>query len=1103
MPSVPLQPGDDATPPNGVSQDNLNGIALIIAASAGFSTAPPHAAFHPSAIHYDVNVSPAALILSTTIEFENPHFRVNPDGKTESMVVNAKVAKSIAVPESNQKLCLISTSFQDWNEITNEWTDISTAIAYTAQAKAVVDAVVATQSNQTAGMASSTVDSFDVTLGPVGKKGRILLTFSCGVPYLYDAMGLKDDGTDIGKGRLLPVALFLPWATLSDSNGACALSFAFNVPEGSTILSTEECGDAYRHLHEQNLLHDASMIVVGSLKNVEDGATAEYAWPCLPIAPTFVLLWLNIPHDDDFGFEMLSIEDAIPNESNTRITILEPNSEDRILMTQSMPGAGYNPVQLTRIRIDAPKKTFLRATPQMIFNITLSDASGSTGMLCGSTSSTVRIQFNEMAKRRFLKRIFSIPLLLESGILLPEDVWTDLVITFDGDIRARELVTFKVSDFKPESLSFDVTTGKVKLASIETSPSFKVAQDIIAFVNCIESVSPGGMTDFVKPAQSATSLIDSLIAKSLKLSPLLTPDAIKSFIDFDTDGGHNGTSGDVTVAISALIKKARVQNGILTGFGAWVDQDIASKVAALLGPTPALLGLHVPQFGHEGMDRVFSTGFKAWVDFLRAEILEVSVTAGAFSKNVDTLQVMFAKCHNSKIEFGPVDVSDVDFTGITVKGVKSGESLELYALSRVDAKTLAQQIQVKINGVIQKSVDQFIKKDLLAGNSLAFDWLSVAADTDNSVVKRSPLAVQNLVSRIEDNISFAYNIPTVGGSTAYLGRAFNGANRAAINKAQQPPEASLSTLLVPYSNVITNYSPLSPRYSPLSPNYSPTSTATTPTASVYVRKASIPPTTNTQSVPVSSPKYSPTSPNYSPTSPTYTPTAPQFSPTSPSYAPTSSSHTADAPYVPTSPSYSPAAPSYVPTSPSYVPTSSNSTSTSASYVPPENNKTAPSYTPSSAFCVPMSAPSIPSPFIPSWSQQATKLRKSNVRDHWSDMLLRSGHLRVSLAVDTNPLEPLRKMMEAAAGNDLSTGLGGDKWDKSFREFSEWVNSCMIRRLLMVLMDWWCLLRISYPGLPVELDTSIFARLTTGLGGSRTDLYEAGLSVIEMLKAYTL
>ncbi|KAJ3297677.1 hypothetical protein HDU79_002533 [Rhizoclosmatium sp. JEL0117] len=800
QPSINLQPGDDPTPPNGVSQNNLNGITVVVAASAGFSTAPPMENFHPSNIHYDVDVSLSSFTMSTVFEFENPYYATHVDGKTESMVVKAKVAKFIAVPDSNKELQLISTKFQDWDEFKHQWVDITTSIAYAAQAKAVVDAVIQTQSDQTAGMATVQDESFDVTLGPVGMKGRILSTFSCGVPFVYDAMGLAVDGSDIGKGRLIPVSLFLPWASLTDQKGGCGVSFDLKAPASSITLSPSDCGDAYRHLHGQKLLQDSTMIAVASLKQEPTHATARHAWSCLPISPTFVLIWLLVPNDNDFGFELLSIEEPVPKETELKVTVLQPSTKDNELLMQSLPGAGYNPAQLTRIIIDAPRKAFPRIKPQLVLNIGLSDASGSTG--CSSGSTTVRAQFNEMTKRRFLKRIFSIPVLLEAGILQPHDVWTDVAIVFDGSARDKRVISFRVSDFKPSNLIQDATTGNVKVAPSAMFSNDKVAKEIVEFVTWSGNVQPGGWTDFVKPAEAATSMIHELVSAARQLTPNLETSSVKSFIDFDTDGGHNGTSGDVTTAIKSLVETAAVRNGIVTGFGAWVNQDIASKVAALLGPNPALLGLHVPKFGQEGMDRIFATGFTAWVDALRFESFDLSVTAGAFSKNTDAIQVLFAKRdEKSRIEFGAVDVSNVEYTGSVINGVSSGDSLILYATSRLDVKTLAERIEVKINGVKQNSSSQVMKPEVLEGPSLAFEWLAVTGGKDSAVVSNSSVAVPNLITRIEDNISFAYNIPTLTGSTAYLGRATNAGNRAPVDKAHQPPDATLTHNLRPVAAV--------------------------------------------------------------------------------------------------------------------------------------------------------------------------------------------------------------------------------------------------------------------------------------------------------------
>ncbi|KAI9341442.1 hypothetical protein BDR26DRAFT_1007146, partial [Obelidium mucronatum] len=776
----------------------------MITASAGFSTAPPRGIFHPSAVHFDLNVTSSSLDVVVSIEFENPHYTsspsvTTPSSKFESMVVKAKVAKSIVIPASQKPLQLLSTSFQDWNEIRNEWIDISTKIAYAAQAEAVVAAVIATATDQTAGMASVKNESFDVTLGPVGLKGRMLLKFSCGgAPYSYDAMGLATDGSDIGKGKLIPIALFLPWAPLADHNGTCAVSFKVTAPSGAQVLPPNTSTNAYHHLHSQSFLSNSTMVAVGSLKQGTNAATAEYAWSCLPITPTFVLTWLALPNDeDDFGFELLDVKD-VPQEKPMKATILKPAPHDVNLLTQSMPGGGYKPGQLTRIRIQTPKLSMPRTNPQFILNIGLSDASGSTSChsISAQDSATVRSKFNKMTERRLLKRLSSIPALLEAGILQLQDVWADMVIVFDGTARDQRTITFKVSDFQQSSLVQD-SAGNVSVASIPgLSPaSLVIARQVVDFIKWIQGVQPGGWTDFVVPANAANQRFPDLLSQAQQLAgPNLV---VKSFIDFDTDGGHNGTSGNACTALSALIEGAKVKNGIVTGFGSWVDQDCASKMAELLGPNPALLGLHVPEIGQEGMDRIFSTGFVAWVDALRHESFELSISAGATTGGGDdALQILSVIKEkgvlSQKLAFGAPDVSNVEYTGATISGVASGDSLLLYAVQLVDDKTLLESLQIKVNGSVLPVVRD-LKDEKLQEHSLAFEWLQIASKKDSQAVWNSSVAVSSLLSRIEDNVSFAYNMPSLSGSTAYLGRTKNAGNRKNVDKAHLPSEPSDGT----------------------------------------------------------------------------------------------------------------------------------------------------------------------------------------------------------------------------------------------------------------------------------------------------------------------
>ncbi|KAJ3010244.1 UNVERIFIED_CONTAM: hypothetical protein HDU68_002250, partial [Siphonaria sp. JEL0065] len=513
-----------------VSQDNLNGIATMITASAGFSTAPPRAIFHPSAAHFELNVTASSLDVLVSIEFENPYFATNSSGKKESMVVKAKVAKSVTIPDSQKELQLLSTSFQDWDETRNEWTDISTKVAYTAQA-------------------------------------------------------------------------------------------------------------------------------------------------------------------EDFGFELLKV----PKEKPLTATILKPSQEDCHRLVFGMPGAGHKPAQLTRIRIQTPMFSRSRTASIMILNLTLSGASGSTALSCGN---------------------------LEAGVIQPQDVWTEVVIVFDGSARDKRLISFKVSDFDASSLIHD-SNGDVFAARgkglFSSTPLNLVASQVVDFVKWIKGVEPGGWTDFVAPVTAAREMFLDLLRKGRVLAG----------------------SGTLNV---------KIKNWVVTGFGNWVDQDCASKMAQLLGLNPALLGRFVPEFGQEGMDPYI--GFIAWAS----------------------------------------DGANVDYTGAVISGVASGETLLIHAIQVGDlAKTLGiddaarlsnplSALQVKVNGQTFTNIHRCIEKESLKGHSLTFDWLRVTAKKDPKTVWNGTVAVKSLLLRIEDNLSFAYNTPSLSGSTEYLGRAKNTGNRNNVDK---------------------------------------------------------------------------------------------------------------------------------------------------------------------------------------------------------------------------------------------------------------------------------------------------------------------------------
>ncbi|KAJ3404514.1 hypothetical protein CcCBS67573_g04670 [Chytriomyces confervae] len=796
---VPSQPGDDLTPPNGVDQSNVNGIALLSAASAGFSVSPPREDFHPSAIHYDVDVSAASLNVVLSLEFENPYFNNKSADSNlhESMMVKTKVAKLIAIPGSDQQLRLISTTFQDWDEVAGRWVDITADVAYTAQAEAVVQAVIETAPGQTAGLSTVKQESFDATLGPVGLKGRIVLKFSCGKPYSYDAMGMAQDGSDIGKAKIIPLALFLPWASVGDVTGLCAISFSVTVPENAHVLPAGLCGNAYEHLRSQSIFSKSAMVAVGDFKKQSNGDSklrAGYKWDCLPPQQTFILTWISILNDPDFGFEVLDVND-VPNERPMKATIYRPSSKDQLLLTHARPGAGFISSQLMRILIEAPKMTVARTDPCLVMNISMSDSSGSTFARCDS--GTVRDQFNAMLERRFLKRISSIPTLLAAGILQPNDIWADLVIVFDHSILGEKLIMFKVCDYE-DGCVVQGADGSVSVGSSPISRSSATAKSIVEYVKWFKTFSASGGTDFLVPSHAAGAKYDEIMRSAKNLAGPGANLEMKAFVDFDTDGGHYGDVSSACSALEGVCKQFKVRNGIVTGFGAWVDQNCSSRMAAVLGPNPALLGLHVPEMGKEGMDSIFRRGFTAWIDAIRFESFTVSIAAGSHlyqdarvgTKSSDALEVIAAVLEKGAgaLEFGAPDVSSLDVVGSVIQGVASGDSMIVYVNSALEASEVARRLELKVNGKVVGNAVRLVASETLEGDDLAFEWLALAAKETKGIVINSTVANSRVLSRLEDNVSFAYNLPAISGATSYLGRAKTSANRSPIDKDHQAAE---------------------------------------------------------------------------------------------------------------------------------------------------------------------------------------------------------------------------------------------------------------------------------------------------------------------------
>ncbi|KAI9359252.1 hypothetical protein DFJ73DRAFT_119424 [Zopfochytrium polystomum] len=953
-------PGDNTSPPNAVSRKDLNYIALQTASSVGWSTAPTRPTFNPSSIDYDVTLQEdGSLVVVLTEEFESPF----PD---ESMMVSYKVAKSLVC--EGQDLVLVSTAFQSFSTERKMWVDITTDIAYTAKAEAVVSAVLESGSGQTAGLATARDETFDAKLGPVGPRGRVQMCFMSKSTYCYDAMGVNPDGSDIGVAKLRPIALVLPWAPLSDHYGMASVSFRLRAPECATILDPKTFFPAFEDLATQ-WWPDGVIVAATELSRQSLGATFAGSFPCLPPRPTAVLFWLHLRNPDADWDSLTEVQ--LPPAPASHAVVLRPTSSvEESLVTVTSPYPGAPVPQLLRVQLAvaaAETKLHPSGRPNLILNLTMTDSSGSTGITANGR--TVRSAFNRLYVRRLFKRISSLPLLANAGLIRPTDVFADAVYVFDTSVIGKRTLAFRVETVDVEFISYlsgallndgtplpNASAFAPAVAKLSSESVRVTANNIVTHVLWILQQYARGGTSFDVPTLAAANDAVSIVAEARRhLAPTTTsPFLVKAFVDFDTDGGHNGNPQVALDAMQKLLAACNhdafsgkatqsstqgataVRGGCVTGFGAWVDQDIASRLATVVGaPHGALLALTVPQEGTEGADRVFRLSFAAWVDALRRVDVEVRIAGTKVEyvhpklglRSVDGVEVVaVARARgdaepvaNSRVTFGALDVSQADATGAVLRAVRAGESYVLYIASRVagGAEALANgRLQVFVRDVESEdaavgatptaawsnvpSVAVTLGRETASGPLLGYEWLGVLSGKSTGVVKHGAVAVPRLLSRWEDDVSFAFNLPSPTGATSYLGRAQTDSKLPPIDVSHQPAEPS-HLFTMPLQQPITY----------------PVRGARLAAPAVAFAASSAPPQMaqqqqqllqlqrqmlqshqqqmmQSQQQQMTAPRYSPTSPSYSPTSPTYSPTSPSYSPTSPSYSPTS-------------PSYSPAA----------------------------------------------------------------------------------------------------------------------------------------------------------------------------------------------------
>jgi len=237
------------------------------------------------------------------------------------------------------------------------------------------------------------------------------------------------------------------------------------------------------------------------------------------------------------------------------------------------------------------------------------------------------------------------------------------------------------------------------------------------------------------------------------------------------------------------------------GVGAWVDQDCATRVAKILGG-PCVLNLSFPE--QSAQDQVMRKDFHHWLQALKTVPITATVSAGAVewharhgkrSENVVECLAVEAVASDTasggaeEVAFDLPDVSDLDHTKAVLKGIRAGQIVQAYILSRLPIDQLAATLRIGLSpgGVSKVSVVQ----ESMRGVFLAHKWLRVLSGRGAGVRWNKHVLAPPLRQLLEVSLSFNWNLPTPSGSTARLGRATT-AHRQPIAEEKQPPMPSMA-----------------------------------------------------------------------------------------------------------------------------------------------------------------------------------------------------------------------------------------------------------------------------------------------------------------------
>ena len=385
-----------------------------------------------------------------------------------------------------------------------------------------------------------------------------------------------------------------------------------------------------------------------------------------------------------------------------------------------------------------------------------------------------------------------------------------MVYIFDTDIMSAFSSVFQIQDVAANALAFSdylLRPDSSSLAIVErslhrNSPSATAFASLKSLCDTLRAVTPRGGTSFDVPADaaaSAYSTFQSNIRSQLQAKKLPADNVdFRTFVNFDTDGGHNGITSYLS-SIQSMVSTCHVVSGIVNGYGSWVNQHCATEVSLVL-KGPCQLCTEVPRPGSADMNDSLLRDLSCWMRMIRFQPVKIQLHAGSvtwksrignrFENAMDVFAVKSVNEGKGILYFELPDVSlSTEFTSTTITGSNAGDVLEVFLLTRLE--TIASFKSRLFASAGGEDMQVIVEAERQGGVALGYQWVSLlsgalSSSSANTAFNRSVLPPSFLRS-VVDYLSFNWNIPSPTGSTALLGREKTTA-RAPIAISQQPSE---------------------------------------------------------------------------------------------------------------------------------------------------------------------------------------------------------------------------------------------------------------------------------------------------------------------------